>query len=55
MLAVLAAAFQACYFTAVTSTTVGLATLVTIGTAPVVVVAVETLRGRGYRISRDPA
>jgi DME family drug/metabolite transporter len=49
LLAVLAAAFQACYFTAVSSTTVGLATLVTIGTAPVVVVAVETLRGRARR------
>ena len=45
----LAAAFQACYFTAVSLTTVGLATLVTIGTAPVVVVAVETLRGRARR------
>lgn len=51
LLAVLAAAFQACYFTAVSLTTVGLATLVTIGTAPVVVVAVETLRGRTRRRS----
>ena len=51
MLAVLAAAFQACYFTAVSLTSVGLATLVTIGTAPVVVVAVETLRGRARRSS----
>ena len=49
LLAVLAGAFQACYFTAVSLTTVGLATLVTIGTAPVVVVAVETLRGRARR------
>jgi drug/metabolite transporter, DME family len=49
LLAVLAAAFQACYFTAVSSTSVGLATLVTIGTAPVVVVAVETLRGHTRR------
>jgi DME family drug/metabolite transporter len=49
LLAVLAAAFQACYFTAVSATTVGLATLVTIGTAPVVVVVVETLRGRARR------
>jgi DME family drug/metabolite transporter len=48
-LAVLAAAFQACYFTAVSLTGVGLATLVTIGTAPVVVVAVETLRGSARR------
>ena len=51
VLAVLAAAFQACYFTAVSLTSVGLATLVTIGTAPVVVVAVETLRGRARRSS----
>jgi DME family drug/metabolite transporter len=49
LLAVLAAAFQACYFTAVSLTSVGLATLVTIGTAPVVVVAVETLRGSARR------
>ena len=49
LLAVLAAAFQACYFTAVSLTTVGLATLVTIGTAPVVVVVVETLRGSARR------
>lgn len=49
LLAVLAAAFQACYFTAVSLTTVGLATLVTIGTAPVIVVAVETVRGRARR------
>jgi DME family drug/metabolite transporter len=49
LLAVLAAAFQACYFTAVSVTGVGLATLVTIGTAPVVVVAVETLRGSARR------
>jgi drug/metabolite transporter, DME family len=43
----LAAVFQACYFTAVSLTSVGLATLVTIGTAPVVVIVVEALRGRG--------
>jgi DME family drug/metabolite transporter len=49
LLAVLAAAFQACYFTAVSLTTVGPATLVTIGTAPVVVVFVETLRGGARR------
>ena len=51
VLAVLAAAFQACYFTAVSLTSVGLATLVTIGTGPVVVVAVETVRGRARRSS----
>ena len=49
LLAVLAAAFQACYFTAVSLTAVGLATLVTIGTAPVVVTAVESVRGRARR------
>jgi DME family drug/metabolite transporter len=48
-LAVLAAAFQACYFTAVAVSSVGLATLVTIGTAPVVVTAVEAARGRAPR------
>ncbi|HXV94879.1 MAG TPA: DMT family transporter [Pseudonocardia sp.] len=47
--AVLAALFQACYFTAVTLTSVGLATLVTIGTSPVVVLAVEAARGRAPR------
>jgi DME family drug/metabolite transporter len=49
LLTVLAAAFQACYFTAVSLTSVGLATLVTIGTAPVVVLAVETVRGSARR------
>ena len=49
ILAVLAAAFQACYFTAVALSSVGLATLVTIGTAPVVVTAVEAARGRAPR------
>lgn len=42
----LAAAFQASYFAAVALTTVSLATLVTIGTAPVLVVAVEAATGR---------
>jgi hypothetical protein len=45
-IAVLAAAFQACYFTAVGPTSVSLATLVAIGVAPVVVITVETVRGR---------
>jgi DME family drug/metabolite transporter len=44
--AVLAAGFQAAYFTAVALTSVGLATLVTIGSAPAVVVAAEAARGR---------
>lgn len=38
---VLAAMFQACYFTAVALTSVSLATLVTIGAAPVIVLCVE--------------
>ena len=48
-LAVLAAAFQACYFVAVALTSVGLATLVAIGSAPVVVAAVEAVAGRARR------
>jgi len=43
---VLAALFQGCYFAAVARTTVSLATLVSIGSAPVVVLAVERLRGQ---------
>ena len=42
----LAAVFQSCYFTAVSLTSVSLATLVTIGSAPVLVLAAERLRGR---------
>jgi len=41
----LAAEFQACYFTAVSLTSVSLATLVTIGGTPVIVQAVRCLRG----------
>jgi DME family drug/metabolite transporter len=41
----LAAEFQACYFTAVSLTSVSLATLVTIGGTPVIVQAVRWLRG----------
>ena len=37
----LAAVFQSCYFTAVSLTSVSLATLVTIGSAPVLVLAAE--------------
>ncbi len=44
--ALLAAQFQACYFGAVAQTSVSLATLVTIGVAPVLVLLVEQLRGR---------
>ncbi len=42
----LAAIFQSCYFTAVSLTSVSLATLVTIGSAPVLVLAAERVRGR---------
>jgi DME family drug/metabolite transporter len=47
----LAAAFQGCYFTAVSLTSVSLATLVTIGGSPVIVQVAERCRGRG----RGPA
>jgi DME family drug/metabolite transporter len=43
----LAACFQSCYFTAVSLTSVSLATLVTIGSAPVLVQAVGWARGSG--------
>jgi len=42
----LAAVFQSCYFTAVSLTSVSLATLVTIGSAPVLVLAAERARGQ---------
>lgn len=42
----LAAAYQSCYFMAVSLTSVALATLVTIGTAPVIVLGVERITGR---------
>jgi drug/metabolite transporter, DME family len=42
----LAALYQGCYFTAVSLTSVPLATLVTIGTAPVIVLGVERVTGR---------
>ncbi len=47
----LAAVFQSCYFTAVSLSSVSLATLVTIGSAPVIVLAAERVRGR-RRIGR---
>jgi len=43
---VLAAVFQVCYFASVSLTSVSLGTLVTIGTAPVLVLAVERVTGR---------
>jgi drug/metabolite transporter, DME family len=42
----LAAAYQSCYFMAVSLTSVALATLVTIGTAPVIVLGAERVTGR---------
>jgi DME family drug/metabolite transporter len=42
----LAACYQGCYFTAVSLTSVPLATLVTIGAAPVIVLAAERATGR---------
>jgi DME family drug/metabolite transporter len=42
----LAALYQSCYFTAVALTSVPLATLITIGASPVIVLAVERLAGR---------
>ena len=46
MIGVLAALYQSCYFTAVALTSVALATLVTIGTAPVIVLGVYRVTGR---------
>ncbi|MBO0848785.1 MAG: DMT family transporter [Pseudonocardia sp.] len=43
---VLTASYQACYFAAVAVTSVAVATLVTLGAAPVMVVGVESLRAR---------
>ena len=43
---VLAAIFQSCYFTAVALTSVPLATLVTIGAAPVIVLGADRMTGR---------
>jgi drug/metabolite transporter, DME family len=43
---VLAALFQSCYFTAVALTSVPLATLVTIGAAPVIVLGADRMTGR---------
>jgi len=46
VIGVLAALYQSCYFTAVALTSVALATLVTIGTAPVIVLGVYRVTGR---------
>jgi DME family drug/metabolite transporter len=45
LIGLLAAVFQSCYFMAVSLSSVSLATLVTIGSAPVIVLAVERARG----------
>jgi DME family drug/metabolite transporter len=46
VIGVLAALYQSCYFIAVALTSVALATLVTIGTAPVIVLGANRLAGR---------
>ena len=46
VIGVLAALYQSCYFTAVALTSVALATLVTIGTTPVIVLGVYRVTGR---------
>jgi drug/metabolite transporter, DME family len=46
LIGMLAAMYQSCYFTAVALTSVALATLVTIGTAPVIVLGVYRVTGR---------
>ncbi|GIF21887.1 DME family drug/metabolite transporter [Actinoplanes tereljensis] len=46
VLGLLAAEFQACYFAAVSKVSVSLATLITIGASPVLVLAAESLTGR---------
>jgi DME family drug/metabolite transporter len=53
----LAAQFQACYFTAVSLTSVSLATLITVGSAPVIVLCVErvTTRRRTGRLKGGAA
>jgi drug/metabolite transporter, DME family len=46
VIGLLAALYQSCYFTAVSLTSVPLATLVTIGAAPVIVLGVDRVTGR---------
>jgi DME family drug/metabolite transporter len=46
VIGLLAASYQSCYFTAVSLTSVPLATLITIGTAPVIVLGADRLAGR---------
>lgn len=47
VIAVLSAQFQSCYFAAISLTSVSLATLITIGAAPVIVQVADVVRGRG--------
>ena len=54
VIGLLAAIFQSCYFTAVSLTSVPLATLVTIGTAPVIVLGAERVTGRPASPARGP-
>ena len=51
VIGLLAALYQSCYFTAVALTSVPLATLVTIGAAPVIVLAADRLAGRPGRLA----
>ena len=46
VIGLVAASFQSCYFTAVSLTSVPLATLITIGSAPVIVLGADRLAGR---------
>ena len=46
MIGLLAAIFQSCYFAAVSLTSVPLATLITIGAAPVIVLGAERAIGQ---------
>ena len=46
VIGLLAALYQSCYFIAVSLTSVPLATLITIGAAPVIVLGAERLTGR---------
>ncbi len=50
----LAAFYQSCYFTAVSLTSVPMATLVTIGSAPVIVLAASRVTGRPAAGTRPP-
>ncbi|NED98500.1 EamA family transporter [Phytoactinopolyspora alkaliphila] len=55
VLGLLAAWYQSCYFVAVELTSVGVATLITLGAAPVLVVAAESFVGRRLPARRTAA